>query len=29
MIALAGYYQSQRGDFANPRTLDIDSRAEL
>jgi len=29
MIALAGFYQSQRGDFANPDTFDIDSRAEL
>lgn len=29
MIALAGYYQAQRGDYANPETLDIDSRAEL
>jgi N6-L-threonylcarbamoyladenine synthase len=29
MIALAGYYQSERGDFANPNTLDTDSRAEL
>lgn len=29
MIALAGFYQSQRGDFANPSTLDTDSRAEL
>ena len=29
MIALAGFYQSQRGDYANPRTLDMDSRAEL
>jgi len=29
MIALAGYYQSERGDFANPSTLDTDSRAEL
>ena len=29
MIALAGYYQSQRGDFANPQTLDMDSRSEL
>lgn len=29
MIALAGYYQSIRGDFANPDTFDIDSRAEL
>jgi N6-L-threonylcarbamoyladenine synthase len=29
MIALAGYHQAKRGDFANPDTLDIDSRAEL
>jgi N6-L-threonylcarbamoyladenine synthase len=29
MIALAGYYQAKRGDFANPSTLDTDSRAEL
>lgn len=29
MIALAGYYQSLRGDFANPDAFDIDSRAEL
>jgi len=29
MIALAGYYQSQRGDLANPQNLDVDSRAEL
>lgn len=29
MIALAGYYQAKRGDFANPHNLDIDSRAEL
>ena len=29
MIALAGYHQSLRGDFANPKTFDIDSRAEL
>jgi N6-L-threonylcarbamoyladenine synthase len=29
MIALAGYYQSKRGDFANPDIFDIDSRAEL
>ena len=29
MIALAGYYHSQRGDFANPSTLDTDSRSEI
>jgi len=29
MIALAGYYQAKRGDYADPNTLDIDSRAEL
>jgi len=29
MIALAGYYQAKRGDFANPSTLDTDSRSEI
>jgi len=29
MIALAGFYQAKRNNFANPHTLDIDSRAEL
>ncbi|MFA5025192.1 MAG: tRNA (adenosine(37)-N6)-threonylcarbamoyltransferase complex transferase subunit TsaD [Candidatus Shapirobacteria bacterium] len=29
MIALAGYYQAKRGDYANLETFDIDSRAEL
>lgn len=29
MIALAGYYQAQRGEYSNPQNLDIDSRAEL
>ncbi|HBP51538.1 MAG: putative tRNA threonylcarbamoyladenosine biosynthesis protein Gcp [Candidatus Shapirobacteria bacterium GW2011_GWE1_38_10] len=29
MIALAGFYQAKRGDYANPNILDIDSRAEL
>ena len=29
MIALAGFYQAKRGDYVNPDTFDIDSRAEL
>lgn len=29
MIALAGFYQAKRGDYANLENLDIDSRAEL
>jgi len=29
MIALTGFYQAKRGDYANPDTFDIDSRAEL
>lgn len=29
MIALAGFYQSQRGEYSNPQNLDVNPRAEL